>query len=175
MATPARTATGSKPPPSYFVDQKKGEVNELKALLRNKAVERDPRRKREIVKKVIAYMTLGFDVSRLFGEMVMASSTSDMILKKMCYLYLDNYARANEELATLVKNVDLVGFYWGGYLAFDPAPLRASLARIAEWAAAGQIAPHIGLRLPLERAGEGLQALRERRVTGKVVVELSAE
>jgi len=104
MATPTRTTQAGKAQPSYFVDQKKGEVNELKALLRNQSVERDPRRKREVVKKVIAYMTLGFDVSRLFSEMVMASSTSDIILKKMCYLFLSNYAAQNEELATLCIN-----------------------------------------------------------------------
>ena len=95
---------GGGPPPvvgAGFVDQKKGEVNELKAvsvlllpiialirpffawapmkhnpqLLRNINVERDAKRKREIIKKVIAYMTLGIDVSRLFSEMVMVSTT----------------------------------------------------------------------------------------------------
>lgn len=55
----------------YFVDQKKGEVNELKQLLKNINVERDMKRKREIIKKVIAYMTLGIDVSRLFTDMIM--------------------------------------------------------------------------------------------------------
>mmetsp|Transcript_32183 Transcript_32183/g.51202 ORF Transcript_32183/g.51202 Transcript_32183/m.51202 type:complete len:774 (-) Transcript_32183:1003-3324(-) len=102
MATPNRAPT--KGVPTYFVDQRKGEVNELKALLQNQSVQRDPRRKREVVKKVIAYMTLGFDVSRLFSEIVMASSTPDIILKKMCYLYLSKYAESNEELATLCIN-----------------------------------------------------------------------
>jgi hypothetical protein len=37
----------------YFVDQKKGEVNELKQLLKNLNVERDVKRKRDIIKKVI--------------------------------------------------------------------------------------------------------------------------
>jgi AP-4 complex subunit beta-1 len=58
----------------YFVDQKKGEVNELKALLKNINVERDVQKKRDVIKKVIAYMTLGIDVSRLFTDMVMVSS-----------------------------------------------------------------------------------------------------
>ena len=74
----------------------------------------------------------------------------------------------------LVKNVDVIGFYWGGYLSFDPAPLRASLSEIASLAAKGEITPRIGLRLPLERADEGLQALRDRRVTGKVVIDLTS-
>ena len=57
----------------YFVDQKKGEVNELKALLKNINVEKDIQKKRDVIKKVIAYMTLGIDVSRLFSDMVMVS------------------------------------------------------------------------------------------------------
>ena len=44
--------------------------------LRNIAVERDPRRKRELIKKVIAYMTLGIDVSRLYSEMVLVRATA---------------------------------------------------------------------------------------------------
>ena len=74
------TASGTPPPQAtatagagYFVDQKKGEVNELKALLKNINVERDVQKKRDVIKKVIAYMTLGIDVSRLFTDMVMVS------------------------------------------------------------------------------------------------------
>jgi vesicle coat complex subunit len=70
------------------VDTKKGEVSELKQLLKTLAVERDPKRKRDVIKKVIAYMTLGIDVSRLFTEMVMAIETRDLVVKKMVYLYL---------------------------------------------------------------------------------------
>ena len=51
---------------------RKGEVNELRQLLRTFGTERDKQRKREIMKKVIAYMTLGIDVSRLFTEMMLA-------------------------------------------------------------------------------------------------------
>lgn len=53
------------------IEHKKGEVNELKASLRNPAIDRDPEKKREVIKRVIAYMTLGIDVSKLFSEMVM--------------------------------------------------------------------------------------------------------
>lgn len=70
--SPAPQAT-STAGAGYFVDQKKGEVNELKALLKNINVERDVQKKREVIKKVIAYMTLGIDVSRLFTDMVMVS------------------------------------------------------------------------------------------------------
>ena len=57
-------------------------------LLKTVNVDRDPRRKREVIKKVIAYMTLGIDVSRLFNEMVLCVETRDLVVKKMVYLYL---------------------------------------------------------------------------------------
>lgn len=90
--------------PNYFTDKKKGEVNELKNLLREVTVEKDVKRKREIIKKVIAYMTLGIDVSRLFSEMVLCVDTKDLISKKMVYLYLTNYAQKNSELAIMCIN-----------------------------------------------------------------------
>ena len=91
-------------PDSYFTESRKGEVNELRNLLRNFNIERDQRRKREIIKKVIAYMTLGIDVSRLFTEMMLAIETRDLVIKKMVYLFLCNYATANPELAQMCTN-----------------------------------------------------------------------
>ena len=81
-------------------------MNELRNLLIqvNGQGQKNPEKKREVIKKVIAYMTLGYDVSKLFSEIVMACSTSDMIVKKMCYLYLSAYAKSNPELATLCIN-----------------------------------------------------------------------
>lgn len=49
-------------------------------------------------------MTIGIDVSSVFGEMVMCSATSDIVLKKMCYLYVGNYAKVNPDLALLTIN-----------------------------------------------------------------------
>lgn len=72
----------------------------------------------------------------------------------------------------LVKNIDLLGFYWGGYLKFRPEVVTDSLARLFDWLAEGRIRPHISHRLPLERAGEGLELLRQRKSTGKVVIEI---
>merc|ERR1719159_2075001 len=87
---------------AYF--EKKGEVHELRNLLRGAAADRDQQKKRDAIKKVIAYMTLGIDVSPLFSEMVMASATTDLVQKKMVYLYLVNYAESNSDLAILAVN-----------------------------------------------------------------------
>ena len=86
------------------IEHKKGEVNELKASLRNPNLERDADKKREVIKRVIAYMTLGIDVSKLFSEMIMASASKDHVVKKMVYLYITAYAASNPELSLLAIN-----------------------------------------------------------------------
>jgi vesicle coat complex subunit len=91
-------------PDSYFTESRKGEVNELRNLLRNFSTERDFQKKRDIIKKVIAYMTLGIDVSRLFSEMMLAIETRDLVIKKMVYLFLCNYATTHPELAQMCTN-----------------------------------------------------------------------
>jgi len=90
--------------PSYFVDHKKGEVNELRALLSNPEVQKDPTRKRDVLKRVIAYMTLGIDVSRLFPEMILSTNTQDILQKKMIYNFIVYYAEQRAELAIMTVN-----------------------------------------------------------------------
>ena len=89
---------------SYFTESRKGEVNELRQLLRTFGTERDKQKKRDIMKKVIAYMTLGIDVSRLFTEMMLAIETRDLVIKKMVYLFLCNYAETHPDLAQMCTN-----------------------------------------------------------------------
>jgi len=98
------TAPGAARPPGSSYFEKKGEVHELRQLLRGAAADRDQQKKRDAIKKVIAYMTLGIDVSPLFSEMIMASATNDLVQKKMVYLYLVNYAERNSDLAILAVN-----------------------------------------------------------------------
>jgi NADPH2:quinone reductase len=70
----------------------------------------------------------------------------------------------------LVKNVSVIGLYWGGYLKFAPEVLDDSLRTLLEWYAEGRLKPHVSHVLPLDRAGEALDLIRSRRATGKVVV-----
>lgn len=101
---PVPATQSSTPASGFFVDARKGEVNELKNLLRHLNIERDQKRKRDIIKKVIACMTLGIDVSRLFTEMIMAIESKDIVVKKMVYLYLCNYAHKEPEMAIMCIN-----------------------------------------------------------------------
>ncbi|KAI3506515.1 hypothetical protein L1887_28876 [Cichorium endivia] len=103
MAPPAQ----SQRSPSPSQPSGKGEVSDLKMQLRQLAGSRAPGTddsKRDLFKKVISYMTVGIDVSSVFSEMVMCSATSDIVLKKMCYLYVGNYAKYNPDLALLTIN-----------------------------------------------------------------------
>lgn len=70
----------------------------------------------------------------------------------------------------LVKNIALLGFYWGGYSNTTPEPMAASIARVLDWASNGDISPHISHTLPLDEAAKGLDLLTSRRSTGKVVI-----
>ncbi|KAK4364929.1 hypothetical protein RND71_016287 [Anisodus tanguticus] len=107
MAPPAQTHRSPSPSPSPSQPSGKGEVSDLKMQLRQLAGSRAPGTddaKRELFKKVISCMTIGIDVSPVFSEMVMCSATSDIVLKKMCYLYVGNYAKNNPDLALLTIN-----------------------------------------------------------------------
>jgi len=95
---------GPGPAPAFFIDSKRGEVNELKMLLNNPRLLKEQDKRREVIKKVIAYMTLGIDVSKVFSEMVMAASTKDLVQKKMVYHYLCSYAQQKADLAILAIN-----------------------------------------------------------------------
>lgn len=72
----------------------------------------------------------------------------------------------------LVKNIDVIGFWWGGYLKFAPEILTGSLSELMEWYREGRIKPHISHVLPLEQADDALELLRTRKSTGKVVIAI---
>lgn len=70
----------------------------------------------------------------------------------------------------LVKNIDIMGYYWGGYNAFKPEVLTNSMSQLLRWYEEGKLKPHVSHALPLEQAGEAYELLRSRKSTGKVVV-----
>ncbi len=72
----------------------------------------------------------------------------------------------------LVKNISVLGLYWGGYAKFRPDIMRGSLEALMTMYAKGQIKPHVGATYPLAQAAEALELLRARKSTGKVVVTM---
>lgn len=84
----------------YFSTTKKGELAELRQDLQGD--KRD--RKKDAIKKIIASMTVGKDVSSLFPDVVNCMQTDNLELKKLVYLYLMNYAKSHPDLAILAVN-----------------------------------------------------------------------
>ena len=74
----------------------------------------------------------------------------------------------------LVKNLTVIGYYWGGYTRVNPTVLTDSFAVLFDWYVQGKLKPHVSHVLALERANEGLELLRTRKATGKVVIATDA-
>ena len=72
----------------------------------------------------------------------------------------------------LLNNIEVVGAGWGAYVLSKPDATVAIGQELERLIEAGYVAPVIGARYPLERAGEALALLDDRRATGKVVLEL---
>jgi hypothetical protein len=77
-----------------------GEIPELKLEL----LSQDKKTKLAAMKKVIANMTLGNDMSALFPEVLGLMQTNSLELKKMVYLYVITYAKLKPELALMCVN-----------------------------------------------------------------------
>ncbi|NNU81404.1 NADPH:quinone oxidoreductase family protein [Halovulum dunhuangense] len=72
----------------------------------------------------------------------------------------------------LVKNLTVIGFYWGAYASLRPDLMAESLRQLFAWHEAGRLHPHVSHVLPLTQAQEALDLLRLRAATGKVVVQI---
>ena len=73
---------------------------------------------------------------------------------------------------TLLKSCDVCGVFWGAFAARDPHANAAHVEQLFRWWDEGRIAPKISATYPLERAGEAIAALRDRKAVGKLVVKL---
>jgi NADPH:quinone reductase-like Zn-dependent oxidoreductase len=73
---------------------------------------------------------------------------------------------------TLLKSCDVCGVFWGAFAARDPKRNAAHVEQLFRWWDEGKIAPKISETYPLERAGDAIAALRDRKAVGKLVVVL---
>ncbi|MDQ2936804.1 MAG: NADPH:quinone oxidoreductase family protein [Acidobacteriota bacterium] len=72
----------------------------------------------------------------------------------------------------LLKNMSVVGCYWGGYLEHHPEFLAESQAELFALYEAGQIKPVVSQVYPLADAVTALRALAERETHGKVILKI---
>ncbi|EIW69990.1 hypothetical protein TREMEDRAFT_38658 [Tremella mesenterica DSM 1558] len=84
----------------------RGKTQELRDELRQANDKRDKGyvKKKVVLKKVVANMTMGNDVSSLFPDIVQCMSVQVLDIKKMVYLFMVNYGRTRpEEITTAIS------------------------------------------------------------------------
>src|SRR6185437_14476411 len=70
----------------------------------------------------------------------------------------------------LLKGCQIVGVFWGSFVAREPAKNRANAARVLDAVAEGKLRPHVDATVPFANAGEALARLERREVKGKIVL-----
>ncbi len=70
----------------------------------------------------------------------------------------------------LLKGCDIVGVFWGAFVAKEPARHQENLAELMAWFKEGKLKPHVQKVFKLEEAAEALKFMAARKVTGKIVL-----
>jgi NADPH2:quinone reductase len=74
----------------------------------------------------------------------------------------------------LLKNISLVGVFWGGYVLSHPAYEKEANAALMKLYEVGKIRPSVNAVYPFADAAKGLRDLAERKVMGKAVLSFPA-
>ncbi len=70
----------------------------------------------------------------------------------------------------LLKSCDIVGVFWGAWTERDPIGHNENMKKVIEWWKEGKVKPRISMVVPLEKTADALNALINRKVTGKAVI-----
>lgn len=71
----------------------------------------------------------------------------------------------------LLKSCQVVGVFYGAMVAKEPDLARAVSDELIGLVADGKLSPYVSERYPLDRAGEALRSLMDRKALGKIVIE----
>jgi len=74
---------------------------------------------------------------------------------------------------TLLKGCQIVGVFWGAHTAREPQAHAENMADLFSMYAQGKIKPRISARFPLEDAAQALELMEDRKVLGKVVLDVA--
>jgi NADPH2:quinone reductase len=70
----------------------------------------------------------------------------------------------------LIKGLEVIGVRLGGLTENNPELARENTRKLLELAGQGKLRPRLSHRFPLERAGDAIQAVIDRKVIGKAVL-----
>ena len=73
---------------------------------------------------------------------------------------------------TLLKGCQIVGVFWGAHTLREPENHAENLGDLFRMYGEGKVKPRISASYPLEKAGDALTLLSDRKVLGKVVVTM---
>lgn len=71
---------------------------------------------------------------------------------------------------TLLKSCDIRGVFWGAWARQFPDQYANDVKELFDFYLDGKIKPHISATFPLEKSGEAIEHLSNRKATGKVVI-----
>ena len=80
------------------------------------------------------------------------------------------------EIATnhvLLKNYSVVGVHWGASLGRDPSSFKQQMSSVVELSESGEVDPLLHPTYGFESANQALQDIADRKVVGKVVIDLN--
>jgi NADPH2:quinone reductase len=80
------------------------------------------------------------------------------------------------EIATnhvLLKNYSVVGVHWGASLGRDPGSFKQQMSSVVELSKSGEVDPLLHPTYEFDSANQALQDIADRKVVGKVVVDLN--
>lgn len=75
---------------------------------------------------------------------------------------------------TLLKGASLVGVFWGAFAQKEPTKNLANTTTLLQWFAKGILKPYIQDTYALKDAPKALEAMMQRKVKGKIVIDMSS-
>ena len=75
----------------------------------------------------------------------------------------------------LLRNVDVIGVYWGAYFDRDRTVIDHAHAALIELCGRGAIRPVVSRTLPLDQLADGLDAIAARQAIGNLALVMSPE
>lgn len=139
-----------------------------------------PETLRDAIKEIVGHRGVDVVFDPVGGT---AFDVAIRVAGPLCRLIVIGFASGKRPVAPanilLVKNIDVIGFYFGRYIWDGVVPrldwdhqVADAFRELFRWYEAGRLKPTASLRFPLARYREAMQSVVDRRGIGKVVLDM---